>query len=404
MTSLSPGQIMLAAALIFGIATACQVIAPRLRLPALILLLPAGFILGWIAPELSAEAILGPAFPVVVDLVVAVILFHGGLELNNVNLAGPDRRIVRRLVWVGGAITLVGAAVAAHFIVGMDWPIAFMLGAIVIVSGPTVVTPLLDFTGLKGRVRSVLQWEGTLLDPIGALVAVVVFQVIRASGAESAGQAALNFVGGILIGVVAAAFGVLLFTVGGRLARGNDLLGTQVLLGSVIVAAGLANFVADETGLIAALLMGMAAPRIARRFGASLDTSTPFFGTIVSIGIGVLFVSIAALVPPSTVAEVLVPSLLLSIVLILIIRPFVALVGTAGSDLTRGEKAFIGCMDPRGIVAPATASSVGAALVALKVPGAEQLLPVAFLVVAVTVAVYGLSSVPLARVLRLGSD
>lgn len=404
MTSLSPGQIMLAAALIFGIATACQVIAPRLRVPALILLLPAGFVLGWVAPELSGEAILGSAFPVVVDLVVAVILFHGGLELNNVSLACSDRRIVRRLVWVGGAMTLIGAAVAAHFIVGMDWPIAVMLGAIVIVSGPTVVTPILNFAGLKGRVRGILQWEGTLLDPIGALVAVVVFQVIRASGAESIGQAALNFIGGLLIGIVAAALGVLLFTVGGRLVRGNDLLGTQVLLGSVIVAAGLANFVADETGLIAALLMGMAAPRVARRFGASMDNSTPFFSTIVSIGIGVLFVSIAALVPPSTVAEVFVPTLLLSLVLILIVRPLVALVGTAGSDLTRADRTFIGCMDPRGIVAPATASSVGAALVALKVPGAEQLLPVAFLVVAVTVAVYGLSAVPIARLLRLNSD
>lgn len=401
MSSLSPGQIMLAAALVFGIATACQVIAPRLRIPALILLLPAGFVLGWIAPELSAEAILGTAFPVVVDLVVAVILFHGGLELNTITLAGPDRRIVRRLVWVGGVITFIGAAAAAHFIVGMDWPIAMLLGAILIVSGPTVVTPILDFVGMKGRVRGILQWEGTLLDPIGALVAVVVFQVIRASGAESIGQAALDFVGGLLIGVVAAAIGVLLFTAGGRLVRGNELLGTQVLLGSVIVAAGVANVVADETGLIAALLMGMAAPRIARRFGASLDSSTPFFGTIVSIGIGVLFVSIAALVAPSTVAQVFVPTLVLSFVLILILRPFVAVVGTAGSDLTRQERTFIGCMDPRGIVAPATASSVGAALIALKVPGAEQLLPVAFIVVAVTVAVYGLGAVPMARLLRL---
>lgn len=394
---------MLAAALMFGIATACQVIAPRLRIPSLILLLPAGFILGWIAPELSAEAILGPAFPVVVDLVVAVILFHGGLELSKIDLADTDQHIVRRLVWVGGALTFAGAAVAAHFIVGMDWPIAVMLGAIVIVSGPTVVTPILDFAGLKGRVRGILQWEGTLLDPIGALAAVMVFQVIRASGAESIGEAALDFVVGILIGVVAAAFGVLLFTVGGKLVRGNELLGTQVFLGSVIVAAGVANYVADETGLIAALLMGMAAPRVARRFGASLDKSTPFFGTIVSIGIGVLFVSIAALVPPATVATVLIPTLLLALVLILVLRPLVALVGTAGSDLTRPERTFIACMDPRGIVAPATASSVGAALVALKVSGADELLPVTFLVVAVTVAVYGLAAIPIARALRLTS-
>jgi NhaP-type Na+/H+ or K+/H+ antiporter len=279
-----------------------------------------------------------------------------------------------------------------------------MLGAVVIVSGPTVVTPILDFAGLRGRVRGILQWEGTLLDPIGALVAVVVFQVIRASGQESLGEAALSFVGGILVGVVAAAFGVLLFTVGGRLVKGNDLLGTQVLLGSVIVVAGVANALADESGLLAALLMGMAAPRIARKFGASLESSVPFFGTLVSIGIGVLFITIAALVPGATVASVLLPTLLFSGLLILVLRPLVVSIGTARSDLTRQQRIFIACMDPRGIVAPATASSIGAALVALKIEGAENLLPIAFIVVAVTVAVYGLCAVPLARALKLNDQ
>jgi NhaP-type Na+/H+ or K+/H+ antiporter len=276
-----------------------------------------------------------------------------------------------------------------------------MLGAIVIVSGPTVVTPILDFTGLRGRVRGILQWEGTLLDPIGALVAVVVFQVIRASGAESLSQAAVSFLFGILVGVAAGVVGILLFIVGGRLVRGNELLGTQVLLGSVIVTAGVANFIADETGLIAALIMGMAAPRIAKHFGASLTSSQPFFGTVVSIGIGVLFVAIAALVPSETVVAVLIPTLVMSLVLILVLRPLVTVICTVGTDLSRRERAFIACMDPRGIVAAATASSVGAALIALKVPGAERLLPVAFIIVAVTVAVYGLLAVPIARLLRL---
>ncbi len=395
---------MLAAALIFGLATASQIIAPRLRIPALILLLPAGFILGLAAPQFRMDSILGAAFPVVVDLVVAVILFHGGLELNSIKLEARDRRIVRRLVWLGGALTFVGATVAANLLLNLNWSIAFMLGAIVIVSGPTVVTPILDFAGLRGRVRGILQWEGTLLDPIGALVAVVVFQVIRASGQESVGEAVLSFVGGILVGVVAAAVGVVLFIVGGKLVKGNELLGTQVLLGSVIVIAGVANFLADETGLLAALLMGMAAPRLARKFGASLDSSQPFFGTLVSIGIGVLFVSIAALVPAETVASVLLPTLALSAVLILVLRPLVVSIGTARSDLSRRQRMFVACMDPRGIVAPATASSIGAALIALKVEGAEKLLPVAFIVVAVTVAVYGLCAVPLVRALRLQDE
>ena len=392
---------MTATALVVGLATLCQVIAPRLRIPALILLLPAGFLLGLLAPQLRLGDMLGSAFPVIVDLVVAIILFQGGLELGSNPLAGPDRRTVRRLVWVGGAMTLVGVAGAAHVLLGMEWAIAFMLGAILIVSGPTVVTPILDFAGLGGRVRGILQWEGTLLDPIGALVAVVVFQVIRASGAESVGEAVASVAVSILVGVVAAAVGVLLYVAGGRLARGSDLLGTQVLLGSVIVTAGLANAIAQDTGLLAALLMGIMAPRVARHFGASLASSQRFFGTIVSMGIGVLFVSIAALVPAAAVVSALVPTLALTAVLILVLRPLVALVGTARSGLTAGERAFIGCMDPRGIVAAATASSVGAALIATNEAGAERLLPVVFLVVAATVAVYGLGAIPIARRLRL---
>lgn len=401
MTSLTPGQIMLAAAIVVGLATACQIVAPRLRIPSLVLLLPVGFLLGLLAPELRVDLILGPAFPAAVDLIVAVILFQGGLELRDNPLADSDRGVVRRLVWVGGAITWISAAAAAHFVLGLEWSAAVMLGAIVIVSGPTVVTPILDFAGVKGRVRGVLQWEGTFLDPIGALVAVVVLQVIKASGAESLGDAALLFFGGLAVGVVAAAFGVVLFVIGGRLVGDNELLGTQVLLGSVIVAAGLANYFSQDSGLLAALLMGLAAPAIARRFGASMVNSRPFFNTIVSIGIGVLFIAIAGLVPAAMSAAIVVPALAMAALLMLVVRPLVVLVGTWRTDLTRRERTFMAWMDPRGIVAVATASSVGPALVALKVPGAEQILPAAFVIVAVTVAVYGLTAVPVSRALGL---
>lgn len=394
---------MLAVAVVVGLASACQIIAPRLKVPSLILLLPVGFVLGVVAPQFRFNDVFGSAFPAMVDLVVAVILFQGGLDLNSQTLDRSDNRIVRRLVWVGGTLTFIGGAVAAHLILGMDWALAFMLGAILIVSGPTVVTPILDFAGLRGRVRSILQWEGTMLDPIGALVAVVVFQVIRASGAESLGDAALNFVAGLLVGVLCALLGVLLFVVGGRLVRDSGMLGTQVLFGSVIVAAGLANYISEDAGLTAALLMGMLAPRIAQRFGASLDSSEKFFGTIVSLGIGVLFISIAALVPASTVASVLLPTVLLTAVLILVLRPLVVLVATFRTDLTRRERTFLACIDPRGIVAAATASSVGTALIGLKVAGAGSLLSVVFLVVALTVSVYGLCAVPIAKLLRLTS-
>lgn len=394
-------QIILAVVLVFGIATACQVLAPRLRIPALVLLLPAGFVLGLIAPDDTPGAILGPVFPIAVDFVVAIILFQGGVGLSAIKLQPRDRNVVRRLVFIGAPITGALATLGAHFIIGMPWPVAVMLGAILIVSGPTVINPILDFARPQGRVRGILVWEGTLLDPLGALVAVVVFQVIKASDASSVGGAIATFFAGILVAVIAAAIGTALFIIGGRLVKGNAMLAVQVVLASVLVTAGLANLITDNSGLLAALLMGMAAPRVAKRFGAGDNPDSPFFDTIVSIGIGVLFVSISALVPLDTVEQIFVPALVVAILLILVQRPLVSALCSVGSGLTRKERIFIAAMDPRGIVAAATASSIGAVLVANKVPGAQDLLPAAFIIIAVTVTFYGLTAIPAAKALGL---
>jgi NhaP-type Na+/H+ or K+/H+ antiporter len=394
-------QIILAVVLVFGIATACQVIAPRLRIPSLVLLLPAGFILGLIAPGDTPGAILGPVFPIAVDFVVAIILFQGGVGLSAIKLEPRDRNVVRRLVFIGAPITGALATLGAHFIIGMPWPVAVMLGAILIVSGPTVINPILDFARPKGRVRGILVWEGTLLDPLGALVAVVVFQIIKASDASSVGAAVATFFGGLVVAVVAAAIGTVLFIIGARLVDGNAMLAVQVVLASVLVTAGLANLITDNSGLLAALLMGMTAPRVARHFGAGANPDSPFFDTIVSIGIGVLFVSISALVPLETVQQIFVPALVLAILLIVVQRPLVSALCSFGAGLTRKERIFIAAMDPRGIVAAATASSIGAVLVANKVPGAQDLLPAAFIIIAVTVTFYGLTAIPAAKALGL---
>jgi NhaP-type Na+/H+ or K+/H+ antiporter len=397
-------QIILAVVLVFGIATACQVIAPKLRIPALVLLLPAGFILGIVAPGDTPATVLGPIFSIAVDFVVAIILFQGGVGLTRIKLHGKDRTVVRRLVFIGAPITGVLASLAAHFIIGMPWPVAIMLGAILIVSGPTVINPILDFARPAGRVRGILVWEGTLLDPLGALVAVVIFQIIKASDATTIADGVAIFIGGILVAIVAAAVGTALFVIGGRLVGGSAMLATQVVLASVLVTAGLANLVSDDSGLLAALLMGIAAPRIAKRLGATTTQETPFFDTIVSIGIGVLFVSISALVPLDTVEQILVPTLIVAILLIVVQRPLVSLLCSFGSGLTRKERIFIAAMDPRGIVAAATASSVGAVLVAANVPGAQELLPAAFIIIAVTVTFYGLTAIPAAKVLGLREE
>jgi NhaP-type Na+/H+ or K+/H+ antiporter len=401
MTQLSAQEIMLAVAIVFGLSTACQIIAPHLRIPGLVLLLPVGFIFGLVAPQFRFDEILGSSFSVAVDLMVAVILFQGGMELTAIPLRGKDKNVVRKLVWIGAPITWIAASLAAYYILGFEWGLAFILGAFLIVSGPTVVGPILDVVKPNPRVRGILTWEGTLLDPLGAIFAVVLFQLFRASNQSSVIEGVEYFLLGILTAILAAVFGVFLFIAGGRLVKRNAMLGTQVLLGSVLVAAGLANTVADDSGLMAALLMGVTAPKIAQKFGTTLDPSTPFFNTIVSVGIGVLFITIAALVPSPTFISLLAPTLLMAMLLIFVVRPLVVVIGTARAGIDRKDRIFMSWMYPRGIVAAATASSVGTALVALKIPGAEKLLPASFIIITITVTLYGLTATPLANFLKI---
>ena len=401
MTQLSTQEIMLAAALVFGLSTACQVIAPHLRVPSLVLLLPVGFIFGLLAPTFRFDEILGSAFPVAVDLMVAVILFQGGMELAALPLGAKDKTVVRKLVWIGAPLTWAVGSLAAHYILGFEWKLAFILGAFLIVSGPTVVAPILDVVRPNSRVREILTWEGTLLDPLGAIFAVMLFQIIKASNESTFETAVQYFLGGLLTATLAAIFGVALFIAGGRLVKNYPKLGTQVLLGSVLLAAGLANSVNDDSGLLTALLMGVTAPRLAKKYGASLDAAKPFFNTIVTMGIGVLFITIAALVPSPTFTSLLLPTFLIVLILLFIVRPTVVAVGAAGSGLARNDQIFMGWMYPRGIVAAATAASIGTALVAMKIPGAENLLPAAFNIITATVTVYGLTATPLATKLKI---
>lgn len=404
MTTLSPQDIMLAAALVFGLATLCQVVAPLLRVPALILLLPVGFIFGLVAPQYQMDQILGPAFSVAVDLMVALILFQGGLQLGDISLQGADRSVVRRLIWIGAPMTWMAGSLAAHFLLGLSWPLAFLLGAILIVSGPTVVTPILNFAKPKARVRGILVWEGTMLDPLGGILAVVTFQVVRVVSTDGTLEAILALLWSFVVAFILAAVGVVLAVLGTRITRGNRVLGTQVLVGTVLFTAGFANFLSEDSGLLTALLIGAGATKLAKRMNVPLDSVLPFFNTVASIGIGVLFISIAALVPSPLVASIALPAIAMALILILVVRPVVAATCTRNLGLTRNERMFVGWMDPRGIVAAATAASVGASLVAAKVDGAADLLPAAFIIIAVTVFVYGLTAVPVAKALGLREE
>lgn len=400
-SALTDSQVVLGITLIIAVATACQMVAPRLRVPALVLLLPAGFVLGILVPGADAQEFLGPAFGPIVDLTVAVILFQGGIELGRLGVERRDRRTASRLVWFGGPITWGAATLCGMFLLGFPTSLALLFGAIVVVSGPTVVGPILSYVKPEARLRNLLTYEGVFLDPLGALLAVILFQGIKAGQAASTTDAILTFLGGLAVAVVAAAIGALLIRYGVRFVGRGRALGSQVILGVVVLMVGLANTVTDDAGLLAALLMGLAVVRISRRFGREeqVASAQPIMSTFVTMAVGVLFVALSALVTPESLLPLLGPAIGTAAILILVVRPAMAFLMTMGSQMSWQERMFVGWMAPRGIVAAATAASIATTLVSLRIPGAEDLLPVVFTVITVTVLVYGLTAAPMAKAL-----
>jgi hypothetical protein len=272
-----------------------------------------------------------------------------------------------------------------------------MLGAILVVSGPTVVGPLLDFVRPTERPRAVLTWEGSLTDPIGGLLGAVVFHAVSASTKTGVPKQAVHFLTGVGIGVLGAAMGVAILWLVLVLIRPGQILGTAAQLAAVVGVAAACDVMHEDSGLIAAIVMGLVVST-ARVFQA--PERQPFFEILVQLTIGVLFISISATVTPDSLRHLGWPTLGLVALLILVVRPLVASVCTLRTDLSRGSRAFIGWMAPRGIVAAATASTFSVALVNDHVKGADKILPVTFLVIVLTVTLYGLTAAPVAK--RLG--
>jgi NhaP-type Na+/H+ or K+/H+ antiporter len=390
-------EILIGLGLIVVLAVGSQVLASRLRIPALIVLLPVGFAAGALTSDVNPDKLLGPAFQPMVSLAVAVILYDAGLGLELRKLTGHPRRVVWRLIALGVPITIALATCMALLVLGMPEQAALMTGAILVVSGPTVVGPLLAFVRPSERVQRILAWEGSLIDPVGAILGAVIFHGLVAGTRPGHGAQLGQFLASVGVGAAGGAVGVALLFLALRVLRLGDVLGTTAQLAAVLAVAAACDVLRDDTGLIAAIVMGLAAANL-RGFG--IPARRPFFETLVQLIIGLLFISISATVTPASLRHLILPTLALVAVLVLVARPLVAWAATLRTDLTRGERGFIGWMAPRGIIAAATASTFGPALSAARVGGAQKILPVTFLVIVLTVTLYSLTAVPVAR--RLG--
>jgi NhaP-type Na+/H+ or K+/H+ antiporter len=392
---MSTNQILFGLGLVLVLAIGSQLIARPLRAPALVVLLPAGFLAGIATDDVHPDNLLGSLYQPFVSIAVGVILFEAGLRLSFGEVVPEVRRAVVRLVTAGALLTWLAITAMVMLLYDeMDRGAAFLIGAILVVSGPTVVLPLLAFIRPTRDVRSLLKWEGTLVDPIGALLGVLVFAGVSSGKGWQPGEMMLDLAVGALVAAVGAPVLWLLLREVHRSAPRMVVPSTLMVVVAAVVAADL---IREDAGLVTAVLVG-----IAMGNQRSIDISRSLFefeDTLVQLLIGVLFVLVAASVSPDEVRSVLPQALVLVAVMILVIRPGAVALTTLRSSFTSHERAFVAWMAPRGIVAGATASAFGPELAQKGVAGANKVLPIVFVAIFCTVVVYGLTAAPVARML-----
>ena len=387
---------MLAIAGLLALGFVCQWIAWRIRLPAILFLLLAGIavgpVLGWIDPD----ALLGEMLFPTISLGVAIILFEGSLTLRLEDTRGIGN-MIRNLVTVGMVVTWLGLTAAAHWIAGLSWSVALLFGALVSVTGPTVIMPLLRTVRPTARVANILRWEGILIDPIGAILAVLVFNAIL-SGRSAEPLTMFGML--VLVGVVMGALGAWLLA---QLLRRHwipEYLQNFATLAMVLGVFALSNHLVHESGLLAVTVMGVA---LANVRDLHVEDILDFKEHLTVLILSVLFLILGARVDLAMVGSIAVAAMWLLLVLKLVVRPLAVLVSSIGSNVKIREWALLAWIGPRGIVAAAVAALFALRLEEQGVAEAAMLVPLTIAIIIGTVVVESATAKPLARLLGLSA-
>jgi len=340
---------------IIGLGVLAQLLAARLQVPSIIFYLGVGVVIGRPGLNWVNSETFGPALPAIVGLAVAIIVFEGAFHLH-IDWVREAPAEAFRLVTIGAVIALVGTAVAVRFAFeAASWELAFLIGALLVATGPTVITPILQVVPVRDRVAAVLETEGIVNDVTAAVVAVVVFETLNPAGSNTGFVEgfAIRIGIGVAVGlVVAAAVYYLLRYIDlspGDAPRNARLL---VLAGALVAFAG-ANTLASEAGVAAVATAGMALGNADIPYEEDI---TSFKGDITLLVLSFVFIALAAQLNPQTLVEVGVPGLAVVAAVALLVRPFLVLVSTYGDRFTLNERLFISAVGPRGIIPASVAT------------------------------------------------
>lgn len=388
-------MIELAGIVILGIIA--QWFAWKLKLPAILPLILIGLLVGPISTMFTEDGskLIAPIwngskglFPgdglyYFVSLAISIILFEGSITLKRSEIAnvGP---VITKLITLGSTVTFFGAGLCAHFIFDLNWQVSFLFASLVIVTGPTVITPILRNIPLKKDVSAVLRWEGILIDPLGALVAVLVFEFISVGEGQAYTKTALIEFGKILLFGLGLGFifaHALAFIIKKSLVP--HYLLNVVSLSMVLLVFVMADILAHESGLLAVVVMGMV---MGNTKLPNIKELLYFKESLSVLLISILFILLAANINLDALELIYSwKTLVLFGIIVFVIRPIGVFLSTHGSKLELNEKIFISWVGPRGIVAAGIASLFGSKLVAYGEPGAEYITPLVFMIVLGTV-------------------
>ncbi|MBS1002836.1 cation:proton antiporter [Acetobacter thailandicus] len=386
---------------VLGGSMLAQWTAWRFRLPAIVLLFSLGLVAGPGLEILHPTKMIGPAFHSLVSLAVALIVFEGGLALDFRQLKQSGEGVIR-LTLFALPINLILGSAAAHYIGAMSWGAAFLFGAIIVVTGPTVVLPLLRQAKLHPRVAAFLRWEAIINDPVGAILATLVLEVLLMRPGEGSG----TFFGFILPHMILSAGLMILLGFGAAWGMRwlwvrdmmPEILKIPVLITSALVLFVLGTLAMDGAGLMASTVFGMALVNLRIPGFAEIQRMKE---ALVVLIVSILFVLLTADLQRAELAHLSISIGLLTLAVLFLVRPLGILLATIRSDLTWPERIFVGWIAPRGIVAAAVAGIAGLRLQDAGYPGAGQVMPAVFAIIASTMILHGFSLMPLGRRLKL---
>ncbi len=371
----------------------------KFKTPAIVFLLIGGFIAGSaVLDVVQPEYLLGDLLQPIVSLAVGVILFEGALNLNFKQIR-EGRKAIHQVIYIGAPVAWVLTTLSAYYIAGLSLPVAMTIGALLIVTGPTVIMPLLKNAHLKERPASILKWEGIINDPVGAVLAILCYEFFKLSSENV--ELSGFFSGTILAIVMITFFGILIAYAISFLFNREiipEYLKPAFLLSSVLIFFVICNTIEHDFGLIGVTILGVT---LANMNIAAIDELKKFKETVSIMLVSGIFILLTAKIDPAILFSIDWRGFAFIACLLFFIRPLTILASSTGTNMTWKEIFLVGWIAPRGIVCAAVAGVLGPNLVALGYQDGEQLLPLAFAIVLFTVFAHGLTAKPLGKKLGL---